>query len=134
LKTENFQDFTLEQLLERVDPFGEPTKAKFIPQIPKVTPKFLRHFDLAIDAGGIPFTRKKDSIYHGFMRFKQPPASINDAHIITLIDVHPPRAYRPLSGLLQALLAVCETHNVLLWETVSYVTELCVCCIAGVWT
>ena len=68
----------------------EPTKAKFIPQIPKVTPKFLRHFDLAIDAGGIPFTRKKDSIYHGFMRFKQPPASINDAHIITLIDAWPP--------------------------------------------
>ena len=28
--SENFQDFTLEQLLERVDPFGEPTKAKFL--------------------------------------------------------------------------------------------------------
>ncbi|MBU62532.1 MAG: hypothetical protein CMI26_08520 [Opitutae bacterium] len=28
--SENFQDFTLEQLLERVDPFGEPTKAKLL--------------------------------------------------------------------------------------------------------
>ena len=27
---ENFQDFTLEQLLERVDPFGEPNKAKLL--------------------------------------------------------------------------------------------------------
>ena len=30
LSTENFQDFTLEQLLERVDPFGEPTKVKLL--------------------------------------------------------------------------------------------------------
>ena len=29
-----------------------PKKAKFIPQIPKVTPRFLRHFDLAINEGG----------------------------------------------------------------------------------
>ncbi|MDE0577816.1 MAG: tetratricopeptide repeat protein, partial [Opitutales bacterium] len=28
--SENFQDFTLEQLLERVDPFGEPTKVKLL--------------------------------------------------------------------------------------------------------
>lgn len=67
-----------------------PNKGKFIPQIPKITPKFLRHFDLSIDKGGLPFTRKKTSEYHGFMRFKQPPASITDAHIITLIDSWPP--------------------------------------------
>lgn len=67
-----------------------PKKGKFIPQIPKVTPKFLRHFDLAIDAGGIPFTRRKTSHYHGFMRFKQPPERITDAHIITMIDAWPP--------------------------------------------
>lgn len=67
-----------------------PNKAKFIPQIPKITPKFLRYFDLAIEDGGIPFTRKKTSIYNGFMRFKQPPAQITDAHIITMIDAWPP--------------------------------------------
>ncbi|MEW9798642.1 acyl-CoA thioesterase [Alteromonas sp. CYL-A6] len=74
---------------ERHD-MAPPQKAKFIPQIPKVTPKFLRHFDLAIDEGGVPFTRRKTSVYHGFMRFKKPPASINDAHIITMIDAWPP--------------------------------------------
>lgn len=67
-----------------------PTKGKFIPQIPKVTPKFLRYFDLSIDEGGIPFTRKKSSHYHGFMRFKDAPSQITDAHIITLIDAWPP--------------------------------------------
>jgi len=67
-----------------------PKKGKFIPQIPKITPKFLRHFDLSINQGGIPFSRRKDSIYHGHMRFKKPPEKITDAHIITMIDAWPP--------------------------------------------
>lgn len=67
-----------------------PKKAQFIPQIPKVTPKFLRHFDLAISDGGVPFTGRKSSHYHGFMRFSQPPAIFSDAHLITIIDAWPP--------------------------------------------
>jgi len=67
-----------------------PKKAKFIPQIPKVTPKFLRHFDLAIEHGGIPFTGKKDSHYYGWMRYKTPPKEMSDAHIIGIIDTWPP--------------------------------------------
>lgn len=67
-----------------------PTKAKFIPQIPKVTPKFLQHFDLSIDDGGLPFTKSKKDFYHGWMRFKKPPATIEDAHILTMIDAWPP--------------------------------------------
>ncbi|WP_218309544.1 acyl-CoA thioesterase [Alteromonas antoniana] len=67
-----------------------PKKGKFIPQIPKVTPRFVRNFDLSIDKGGLPFSWKKDSVYHGFMRFKQPPERITDAHVITLIDAWPP--------------------------------------------
>ena len=69
---------------------AQPKKAKFIPQIPKVTPKFLRHFDLAIDDGGLPFTGSKKSHIHGWMRYKKTPASITDAHIIGLIDAWPP--------------------------------------------
>ena len=67
-----------------------PQKAKFIQQIPKVTPKFFQHFDLAIDDGGMPFTGKSGSHYHGFMRFKKAPQSISDAHLITMIDAWPP--------------------------------------------
>ncbi len=44
----------------------------------------------AIEDGGIPFTRRKTSHYHGFMRFKQAPEAITDAHIITMIDAWPP--------------------------------------------
>ncbi|MCW8108754.1 thioesterase family protein [Alteromonas ponticola] len=67
-----------------------PTKAKFIPQIPKITPKFIQHFDLSIDQGGIPFTGKKTASYHGYMRFSNPPEKIHDAHVIALIDAWPP--------------------------------------------
>lgn len=80
IKVENDEQHTM----------ATPQKGKFIPQIPKVTPRFLRHFDLSIDKGGMPFSWKKDSKYYGFMRFKQPPQSISDAHIITLIDAWPP--------------------------------------------
>ena len=67
-----------------------PKKAKFIPQIPKVTPKFFRHFDLAINEGGMPFTHRETSFYHGFMRFSVPPKVITDAHLITMVDAWPP--------------------------------------------
>lgn len=68
----------------------QPLKAKFIPQIPKVTPKFFQHFDLSIHEGSMPFTGGKNSCYHGFMRYKKPPATMTDAHLITMIDAWPP--------------------------------------------
>ncbi|MDF2177703.1 thioesterase family protein [Aliiglaciecola sp. CAU 1673] len=67
-----------------------PKKAAFIPQIPKVTPKFLQHMDLAMVEGGLPFTGKKESNVHGWMRFKEAPEQVTDAHLIALIDAWPP--------------------------------------------
>ena len=67
-----------------------PKKAKFIPQIPKVTPRFLRHFDLAINEGGAPFMNGKLSHYYGWMRFKKAPKAFTDVHLVTLIDAWPP--------------------------------------------
>jgi acyl-CoA thioesterase II len=66
-----------------------PKKANYIPNIPKVTPRFLRHYQLSIDSGGLPFTGKKSSHYYGWMRFKKPPQSVNEAHIISMIDAWP---------------------------------------------
>lgn len=73
-----------------------PQKAKFLPQIPKITPKFLRHIDLAINKGALPMTGSKQSCYHGWMRFKQPPQRIEDGHIIALIDAWPPTILQKL--------------------------------------
>jgi acyl-CoA thioesterase II len=73
-----------------------PKKANFIPNIPKVTPNFLRHYELSIDDGGLPFTGKKSSHYYGWMRFKESPQTITEAHIISMIDAWPPTLIQQL--------------------------------------
>lgn len=67
-----------------------PLKPNGMPNIPKVTPKFIRNFELAQSKGGWPFTGKKDSDLHGWMRFKEQPNEFCDAHLIALIDIWPP--------------------------------------------
>lgn len=73
-----------------------PSKAKFIPQIPKVTPKFLRHFDLSIEDGGLPFLGSKKSHYFGWMRYTSPPEIMSEAHLISIIDAWPPTVLQML--------------------------------------
>jgi acyl-CoA thioesterase len=63
-----------------------PKKSMFLPQIPKLVPKFLQHLDVSLDAGRMPFTGGKDSYIHGWMRFKKAPEKITDAHLITLYN------------------------------------------------
>jgi len=66
-----------------------PKKANFIPQIPKVVPKFLRHVDINIQAGRLPFMQGKKDYLHGWMRYKKTPQTFNDAYLIALIDCWP---------------------------------------------
>jgi acyl-CoA thioesterase II len=73
-----------------------PQKPSFMPKIPKVTPKFLGHFELSQAKGGLPFTGKKDSDIHGWMRFKEQPSNFSDAHLIALIDIWPPTVLQVL--------------------------------------
>lgn len=73
-----------------------PEKAKFIPQIPKVTPKFLKHFDLSIQDGGLPFLGSSKNHYNGWMKYKKTLKKVTDAHIIGLIDVWPPTVIQML--------------------------------------
>jgi acyl-CoA thioesterase II len=73
-----------------------PKKAKFLPKIPKITPKFLNNIDLAMIDGGLPFTGRKKSHVHGWMRFKNSTSQITDAHIIALIDAWPPTVLQML--------------------------------------
>lgn len=61
-----------------------------LPFTQNVTPNFIQHVDLAACGGQAPFTASKDSHLHGYMRFKEAPTEINDAHLICLIDTWPP--------------------------------------------
>ncbi|WP_340679629.1 thioesterase family protein [Paraglaciecola sp.] len=73
-----------------------PNKASFTPMIPKITPSFMRHFELAKSVGGWPFTGSKISDIHGWMKLKKAPEILTDAHLVALIDVWPPTVLQML--------------------------------------
>lgn len=75
---------------------GAPSKKSFIPQIPKVTPKFLKNFDLAILGGGIPFTGRKTDFYQGWFRHKNTEGVMNDVALVGLLDATPPTVLQML--------------------------------------
>lgn len=68
---------------------AKPKKANFIPRIPGLVPKFLRHLEIKMMEGKMPFSGNKGNKTKGWMRFKKPPTEITDAHIIALIDAFP---------------------------------------------
>ena len=73
-----------------------PKKSSFMPNIPGLTPKFLKHFDLKFIDGGKPFTGSKKDHIHGWMRFSKPSEKITHAHLIALIDAWPPTVLQKL--------------------------------------
>lgn len=66
-----------------------PRRASFIPQIPSVVPKFLRHVDLKLVRGRFPFMGSKTTDIDGWMRFTKKPKAFSEAHLIALIDAWP---------------------------------------------
>lgn len=72
-----------------------PKKPSFLPNIPKMTPKALKHFEMAI-VEGKPFTGSKDTTVSGWMRFKKASEQITNAHLIALIDAWPPTLLQQL--------------------------------------
>jgi len=66
-----------------------PKKGNFIPQIPKVVPKFLRHYDINLKAGRFPFMASKKDFMHGWVRFKKAPEHMSEGHVVSLIDAFP---------------------------------------------
>ena len=68
-------------------------------------PSLFQHFDNHIATEGIPFSGHDVPELGGWMRFKEAPEKISDAHLICLIDSWPPTAspyykgFKPLSTL-----------------------------------
>lgn len=75
-----------------------PKRGSILMKMPVLAPAFLRHVDLDIVAGGMPFVGGKASGYSGYMRFKKHPVAITDAYIIALIDCWPPTVLQLIKG------------------------------------
>lgn len=71
-----------------------PKKGKFLPQIPKIVPKFIQHFDLAIERGSLGFGKSDKAELHGWCRFKKPPEKMRLAYMIAMMDAWPPTMYQ----------------------------------------
>ncbi len=67
-----------------------PEECQALPYIKNVTPEFTQHIDMRWSFGGLPFSGKVSREMGGWMRFREPPAQISDAHIVALIDGWPP--------------------------------------------
>lgn len=61
-----------------------------LPLDSEVVPAFLQHVDLRITVGSLPFSGTATPRLGGWMRFREPPARLTDAHLLALIDAWPP--------------------------------------------
>lgn len=75
----------------------KPEKPSFMDGHLEMAPNFVRNFELNLASGGEPFSNSGDTHTHGWMRFKQTPSAITNAHIMCLIDTWPPTVAQQLS-------------------------------------
>lgn len=73
-----------------------PKKGKFIPQIPKIVPEFIQHFNLALDKGSFGFGKSDEAHLYGWSRYKKAPSEMKMAYLIALMDAWPPTMFQLL--------------------------------------
>ena len=71
-----------------------PNKGKFIPQLPKLVPEFIQHFDLSLTKGHLAFIKSDEAHLYGWSRLKKTPNKMNIAYLIALMDVWPPTMFQ----------------------------------------
>lgn len=63
---------------------------KELPYIKGVTPEFTQHIEMRWAFGGFPFSGVGGREMGGWMKFREAPEVITDAHIVALVDAWPP--------------------------------------------
>ena len=67
-----------------------PEDCQELPFIPGVVPEFVRHIEMRWAFGHFPFSGKGCRDMGGWMRFREAPEVLTDAHLVALIDAWPP--------------------------------------------
>lgn len=86
----------LRQIDQSTHSMKPPKSPKFIPQIPKIVPKFIQHFDYVFDKGNLSLTKNDEAVIHGWSKFSNPPPSMEIAYLIALMDAWPPTMFQLL--------------------------------------
>lgn len=73
-----------------------PDPGSFPRPVPPMAPNFLGQIDLEITAGNPPFSGSAEAAIGGWMRLRQRPQRLTEAHMIVLIDAWPPAVLQML--------------------------------------
>ena len=88
------RDSKLEKVATESHGMTIPSKAKYIPKIPKIVPNFIGHFDLSVEKGKLGLVKNKEANLHGWCRFKQAPSEMRMAYFIAMLDAWPPTMFQ----------------------------------------
>lgn len=69
---------------------GKPGAGNRLNYIKGITPEFVRHVEFSYTRGKFPFSNTKETGLGGWVRFKESPAVMTEAHLVALIDAWPP--------------------------------------------
>lgn len=67
-----------------------PEQCQALPYLEGVTPAFTQHIEMRWAFGHMPFSGKGGREMGGWMRFRETPETVTDAHIVALVDAWPP--------------------------------------------
>jgi len=67
-----------------------PKKGNFIPNIPKLVPAFIQHYNLSLHKGSFGLGKSDEAALHGWSRYSTPPKTMRMTYFIALMDAWPP--------------------------------------------
>lgn len=67
-----------------------PEALQSLPYMPGLSPEFVQHIDMRWTFGGLPFSGRAEREMGGWMKFREQPETLSDAHLVALIDAWPP--------------------------------------------
>lgn len=84
---ERESDINVIPTIRDLGPAGAGSRLNYIKGI---TPEFVQHVEFSYTLGKFPFSNTKETKLGGWVRFKESPAVMSEAHLIALIDAWPP--------------------------------------------
>ena len=75
---------------DRAPEVASADSLKALPHLPGITPDFIQHLDMRWTFGGLPFSGSDSREMGGWMRFREQPKALTDAHLVALVDAWPP--------------------------------------------
>lgn len=84
------RDSSLQVAAEPMPAMPSLAESKELPYIAGVVPTFVQHFQMSWAVGGFPFSANPSREMGGWVKFRQAPAQLDEAHVLAMVDAWPP--------------------------------------------